>query len=127
MIIPITSEEICGQTFSVVEGSRFRETEEKEVQKYRDLFESVGLTLEKDDYCYQHYSLCSISKKGTDHVICFYRMMQVKDFSDLEEIKSNPNKYDLDTEIKNLLIKHIKYYKETLIIQELADIRKDFN
>jgi hypothetical protein len=41
-------------------------------------------------------------------------MMQVKDFSDLEEIK-------------NLLIKHIKYYKETLIIQELADIRKDFN
>ena len=114
MIIPITSEEICGQTFSVVEGTRFRETEEKEVQKYRDLFESVGLTLEKDDYCYQHYSLCSISKKGTDHVICFYRMMQVKDFSDLEEIK-------------NLLIKHIKYYKETLIIQELADIRKDFN
>ena len=114
MIIPITTEEICGQKFSVLEGSKFRETEEKEVQKYRDLFESVGLTLEKNDYCYQHYAFCSIRKTDTDHVITFFRMMQVKDFTDLEEIK-------------NLLIKHIQYYKDTLIIQELADIRKDFN
>ena len=113
MIIPITSEEICGQTFSVLEGSKFRETEEKEVQKYRDLFESVGLTLEKDEYCYQDYSLCSIHKRDDGHVITFYHWMSVKDFSDLEEIK-------------NLLIKHIKYYKETLVIQELANIRKDF-
>lgn len=114
MIIPITSEEICGQTFSVLEGSKFRETDEKEVQKYRDLFESVGLTLENNDYCYQHESLCSIRKKDDGHVINFYHWMQVKDFSDLEEIK-------------NLLIKHIKYLKDTLVIQELANIRKDFN
>lgn len=114
MIIPVLTEEICGKTFSVFEGTKFRETEEKEVQKYRDLFESVGLTLEDDDYCYQHYSFCSIRKRGTDHVITFFRMMQVKDFTDLEEIK-------------NLLIKNIKLYKETLMIQEMVNIRKDFN
>lgn len=113
MIIPITSEEIGGKTFSVLEGSKFRETEEKEVQKYRDLFESVGLTLEKNDYCYQHYSFCSICKEDSGHVISFYHWMSVKDFTDLEEIK-------------NLLIKHIQYYKETLVIQELANIREDF-
>lgn len=114
MIIPVLTEEICGKTFSVFEGTKFRETEEKEVPKYRDLFESVGLTLEDDDYCYQHYSFCSIRKRGTDHVITFFRMMQVKDFTDLEEIK-------------NLLIKNIKLYKETLMIQEMVNIRKDFN
>ena len=114
MIIPVLTEEICGKTFSVFEGTKFRETEEKEVQKYRDLFESVGLTLEDNEYCYQHYSFCSIRKRGTDHVITFFRMIQVKDFSDLEEIK-------------NVLIKHIKYYKDTIMIQELADIDKDFN
>lgn len=114
MIIPVLTEEICGKTFSVFEGTKFRETEEKEVQKYRDLFESVGLTLEDDEYCYQHYSFCSIHKRGSDHVITFFRMIQVKDFSDLEEIK-------------NVLIKNIKLYKETLMIQEMVNIRKDFN